>query len=49
MLMKRLMSTLREIQIVDYAISLMNQKSVLVEPKRTKSIVFPIIFVRRKP
>ena len=46
--MKRLISTLREIQIVDYAITLMNKKSVLVEPKRTASIVFPIIFIRRK-
>jgi|GEM_PF-6406175 len=46
--MKRLISTLREIQIVDYAISLLNKKSMLVEPKRTASTVFPIVFVRKK-
>ena len=46
--MKRLMSTLREIQIVDYAITLLNEKNVLVEPKRTASRVFPIIFVRKR-
>lgn len=46
--MKRLISTLREMQIVNYAIALMDRKPMLVEPKRTVSIVFPIVFVKRK-
>ena len=48
MLMKRLISTLREMQIVNYAIALMDRKPMLVEPKRTVSIVFPIVFIKRK-
>lgn len=46
--MKRLISTLREMQIVNYAIALMERKPLLVEPKQTVSAVFPIVFVKRK-